>query len=93
MAFVVTDVEQRADVRVGQPRYRSRFMQEPQSRRGRRQRRFVENLDRDQAVQSRIACLVDLPHPSGAKLRQNFVRPQALAWHQYGRDHRSIFIT
>ena len=38
---------------------------------------FVRNLDRDHAIQPCIASFVDLTHPSSAKERDDFIRPQS----------------
>ena len=38
-----------------------------------------QNLDRDLAVQFRIARAIDLAHAAGAERRDDFVRPEARA--------------
>ena len=38
-----------------------------------------QNLDRDGAIEARVARFVDLAHPAGAKRRDDFVRAEASA--------------
>jgi hypothetical protein len=69
---------ERADVRMIQSRDRTRFTVETVGELG------LEDLDRDGAVQSRVAGTVDFPHPARTDEGGQFVRAKASAW----RPHR-----
>jgi len=74
--IVMPDVIESADVRMLKRRYCFGFSLEP---------RFqfaisaTENLDRNRAVESRIACFVDLTHAACTKGGENFVGAEASA--------------
>jgi hypothetical protein len=76
-AVGAADVEQRADVRVGELRDRLRFPLEAQPRLGGRGLRARQHLDRHRAIQARVAGLVDLAHSPGAQRREDLVGPEA----------------
>src|SRR5262249_51261005 len=63
-AAIVADVMQRADVRMGELRYRARFAFEPlaELRVGSEARR--QNLDGDRALEACVAGAIDLAHPA-----------------------------
>ena len=75
--MLLTDVIERADVRMIEARDRSRFALEPlrnaDSKHVRR-----ENLDRDRAIEPRVARLVDLAHAARAERREDFVGAEAV---------------
>ncbi len=75
---LVPDVVQRADVRVRELRDRLRFTLEALAHLGRSAVRR-ENLDRDRAIEPRVAGPVHLPHPPGADRREDLVGPEAEA--------------
>ncbi len=74
---MATDVVERGDMRITQPRNRPRFAFEPRSRFGLIRQVVEQNLDRDSSIEARIAGLEDLSHSAGADERQDLVVPQA----------------
>jgi hypothetical protein len=77
---LVTDVEERADVRVVQGRDRLRLAIEPGAELLVRREAGRQDLDRDVALEAGVAPLPDLPHPTGAQGRGDLVRPEPCAW-------------
>jgi len=75
-AVLFADVVQRADVRVLELRDRARFAIEPFSELGISGERRWQDLDGDDAIETRVARLVDLAHSAGADGRLNFVRAE-----------------
>jgi hypothetical protein len=73
-AVLVADVEQRADVRVGQRRDRSRLALHPLSQVGVRRQVRRQHLDRHRATEPWVLRLVDLTHPAGSELAGDLVR-------------------
>ena len=54
-------------------------------------KRCGENLDRDVAIQSRVAGFVDLAHPAGAERCQDFVQAEASTSGKRHELHRLRF--
>ena len=75
---ILSDVMERADVRMIQSRDRTRLTVETVGELG------LEDLDRDGAVQSCVAGAVDVAHPARPDEGGQFVRAKASAW----RPHR-----
>src|SRR5216110_1747018 len=67
------DVEERADVRMLQARNGARFAVESFGKVRR------QDLDRDGAIEPRIARAIDLAHAAGSERRDDLVRPEAYA--------------
>ena len=63
-AVLMTDVVQRADVRVGERRDGLRFAIEAGAELRIRGERAREDLDRHRAREARVGCSVDLAHPA-----------------------------
>ena len=54
-------------------------------------KRRGEDFDRDDAIEARVARLVDLSHASGPKERDDFVVTEASAWRDgHGRNREII---
>ena len=70
---MLPDVVERADVRVGQARDRACFAVEPFAELRVSRQRVGEDLDRDRAIQPRVARFLDLAHPARAEQRENLV--------------------
>jgi hypothetical protein len=66
-AAVLADVEQRADVGIGQFGDRLGLAVEPRAEGRIAGQRRGQDLDGDRAPETRVACLVDLPHPARAE--------------------------
>ena len=86
-ASFVTDVVQRANVRMVERRDRARLAIEPiaQLRIGGELR--GQHFDRDGAIEPRIARAIHLAHPTAAKQRQDLVSTEASAGSE---GHRAI---
>ncbi len=87
-ALLVTDVEERADVGMRERSDRLRLTDEPRLR---IRVGVAENLDRDYAIEPRVARLPDLAHAASADGGQDFIRPETGAdgqWQKrrYGLD-------
>nr|WP_269465620.1 hypothetical protein [Luteitalea pratensis] len=78
LALILTDVVDRANVRMIQRRRRARFADEPVDARG-LQRHGRQQLERDQPLQPRICGLVHLPHATRAEKFQHAIRSDDLA--------------
>ena len=76
---ILSDVMQRADVRMIQSRDRTRLALESIGELG------LEDLDRDGAVQSCVAGAVDVAHPTFPDEGGQFVRAKASAWRMHRR--------
>jgi hypothetical protein len=63
--ILLADVIERADVRVIQTRGRASFALESLAYFGIGRKMPRQNLYSDDAIQTRITCSVDLPHPAG----------------------------
>ena len=76
-AVLTADVVERADVRVVERGDRAGFALEPlaELRVAGEVRR--QDLDRDGAIETRVARLVDLAHPARAERRHDFVRTES----------------
>ena len=74
-ALVCADVEHDQDVGVVQGAGGPGFLLEAPQAIGIGREAVGQDLDRDLAAEARIARAVDLAHPSGAKRRQDFIRP------------------
>ena len=79
------DVVQGADVRVVQRGDEPRLAREPLAGRGVDDARPGDDLDRDRALEARVAGAVDRAHAAGADLAGDLVRPQALTGNQLRR--------
>ena len=96
---LLTDVVERADVGVRQLRNRSRLTVEPLAELWIAGQAFVEDLDRDGAIEPRVSAFVHLAHPTFADLRGHFVdaEPRARGESQlrrlYGRGESAGGIT
>ena len=73
------DVVQRADVRMSELRDGARFAVEPFAELRIGGERVGQDLDRDRAVEARVARFVHLAHATGAKQRQDFVGAESRA--------------
>ncbi len=83
-----TDVVDRQDVGVREPRGRARLPLEAGPALGVRRELGGEHLHGDVALQAFVARPVDLSHPSGAQRRQNLVRAELGSggqWHRVAR--------
>ena len=78
-AVDLADVVNGADVRVGYPGDRPRFTLKSLQLQARRTPRRREDLDRDGAIELRVASAIDLAHASGADWRQDFVTANSLS--------------
>lgn len=74
---VVADVEEGADVRVRELRDRLRLSLEANLQLHIRSEVIRENLDRDLAIEARVAPLPDLAHTSGPETRDDLIRTEA----------------
>ena len=72
-----TDVVERADVRMVQRGDRPRLTIESLAELRIRGERFRQDLDRDRALQPRVARSVHFTHSTGAKWSLDFVRSEA----------------
>src|SRR5262245_13297915 len=79
-AVLPADVEQRADVWVIQRGDRARLAIEPLTQLSIGGECFGQHLDRDGAIEPRVARAVNLPHAAAANQRQNFVSAEARTW-------------
>ena len=68
-----------ADVRMIQRGQRFRFALEPRDPLGIGDEQLRQDLDRDFALKLRVPRAINLPHPPGAKRREDFVRAEARA--------------
>ena len=87
-AVLLADVVQRADVRMIELRDRAGFAIEALAELRVGGEGVGENLDRDRAIEPRVAGFVHLAHPAGADERQDLVRAEASAGverHQWRR--------
>jgi hypothetical protein len=75
-AVLFADVVQRADVRVLELRDRARFTIEPLSELRIASKRGWKDFDGDDAIETRVAGLVDLTHAAGADGGLNLVRAE-----------------
>ena len=71
--MVFADVVQGADVRMRQLRDRARFAVEAFTELRVSPQGLGEDLDRDRAIQPRVARFLDLAHPARAEQRENLV--------------------
>ena len=71
------DVVQRADVRMVERRDGARFALEALAELGIGGECVGQDLDRDDAIEPRVARLVDLAHAAGADEREDFVGAEA----------------
>src|SRR5262249_32091717 len=78
-AILLPDVVERADTRMIQLRDDARLTVEPLAELRIAGERLREDLDRDSAVEARVARLVHLPHAARAERREDFVRAEAAA--------------
>ena len=76
---VVADVVEGADVRVGELRDRLRLPLEALADLGGFERCCGQDLDRDRAVEARVAGAIDLPHSARADRREDLVGAEARA--------------
>jgi hypothetical protein len=74
--LLLTDVVQRADVRVRQLRNRAGFAVEALPELRVAGQILGEDLDGDRAVKPRVAAFVNLPHAARTEWREDFVRTQ-----------------
>jgi hypothetical protein len=81
-AVVIADIEERADVGVGELREGTRFAVEPLAQLRVGGERTGQHLDRDGPIEPRIAGLVDLAHAAGADGRDDLVGSKACAGRQ-----------
>ena len=72
-AGFLADVEERADVRMGESRNGARFAVEAFAELRVGGQRLGEHLDRDGAIEARVSAFVHLAHAARADLRGNFV--------------------
>jgi hypothetical protein len=72
-ALVLADVIESADVRMIKRGNRPGFVLESLSELRIAGELGSEHLDGDDAIEPRIACLVDLAHPAATEQRQNFI--------------------
>src|SRR5215475_3532372 len=84
-AVVVTNVVQRADVRMIQFRDRAGLAAESRTAIGIVHVLIAQYLDRDNAIEPRVTHVVDLTHAAAPERRQNFVRTEPLT---YAKRHR-----
>ena len=78
-AVLFADVEQRADVGVIQLRDGARFAFEPLAKLRSGGDLRGQRLDGDDAIEPRVAGLVDLAHPASAQRRHDLVRTKTRA--------------
>ena len=88
-AVVLADVVERADVRMIELRDRARFAVEPLAELRVGGEALGQDLDRDGAIEARVARLVDLAHAARADRRRDFVRAEASAG---GQRHRAVCV-
>jgi hypothetical protein len=81
-AILLADVVEGADVRVGQLRDRAGLAIEALAELRVGGERGGKHLDRDRAIEARVACFVDFAHPARAKGGKDLVRAEARAWGQ-----------
>ena len=79
MPSCVAHVVQRADVGMIELRDRAGLAVEALAELRIGGERVRENLDRDRAIEARVARLVDLAHAAGAEGGEDFVRAEASA--------------
>jgi hypothetical protein len=79
----MTDVVQRADMRVVETRDRLRFQFKPLLQCRVRRDMLRQDLDGDGAIETSVLRLVDLPHAAGAKRGEDLIRSDACAWRQH----------
>ena len=73
----LADVEERADVRMGESRDGARFTVEAFAELRVGGQRLGEHLDRDGAIEARVSAFVHLAHTARANLRGNFIDAEA----------------
>ena len=76
-ARFLADVEERADVRMGEPRDGARFAVEAFAELRVGGQRLGEHFDRDGAIETRVSAFVHLAHAARADLRGHFVDAEA----------------
>jgi hypothetical protein len=81
--ILMTDVVQRADMRVVETRDRLRFQFKPLLHCRVRRDMLRQDLDGDGAIETSVLRLVDLPHAAGAKRGEDLIRSDACAWRQH----------
>ena len=74
-----SDVVERADVRMIERRHGVRLAVEAGAQLGVGGELRRQHLDRDRAIEPRIARAVDLAHPAGADRRDDLIRPESRA--------------
>ena len=79
LAVLLTDIEQRADVRMLKRRDGARFLSKALAALRPIRKRRRQQLDGHGAVESRVAGAVDLSHPARANGRLDFVWTEACA--------------
>src|SRR5207237_706204 len=89
-AILLADVVQRADMRMAQRRNRAGLALEALAHLGPSRRVLGQHLDGDDAVEPRIARLIDLAHAARAQRTQNLVRAKA---HIRGERHSPLSYT
>jgi hypothetical protein len=100
-ACFLADVEERADVRMGESRDGTRFAVEALTELRVGSQRLGEHFDRDGAIETRVSAFVHLAHAARADLRGHFVDAEARAGGEgqtlvvdyTGRVHRAGGIT
>ena len=86
---LAADVEERADVRVRQPRDDARLTLEPLPQLLARRHLSREHLDRDRAPEARVARAVNLAHSPRSDLLEDFVWAELRSG---GQMHRGIVV-
>ena len=76
----MADVEQRADVRMIERRDRARLALEAVAKLRVGRERRGEDLDRDGAIEPRVARAIDLAHAARADERDDFIGAETHAW-------------
>jgi hypothetical protein len=82
-AVVFVDVMERADVRMRELRDDPRLPIEALAELRVGGERVGQHFDRNGAIETRVARLVDLAHPAGAERPQDLVRSESGAWRQH----------
>ncbi len=85
---LLADVVERADVRMVELRDRAGFAVEPLAELRISGEGFGQDLDGDDAIEARVAGLVDLAHAAGAEGGEDLVRAEARA----RRDHLQPYV-
>ena len=80
-AILVTDVEERADVRMAELGDRFRLALEAALQLSVRRELRGEDLDGDASLEPRVAPAPDFSHPTRANARDDFIRPETPARH------------